>query len=60
MANKQDVVNAFYEGVCLVLERHIEMQDDPLDGIDRDELADYVRAQPGFYPSIENYLRHNT
>lgn len=56
MATQQAVNDAFYEGVCTILERHIEYQDDPLDGLDREELAEYVGRCPGFFPTIERWL----
>lgn len=59
MENQKDIDEAFYEGACLVLNRFCYTADDPLSGLDRDEIADYVNANEGLYPNLEKWLQNN-
>lgn len=58
MANKRDVFNAFYEGVCACL-----MSGNVLSGInlneaefDVDELREFLDANPDLYPNVRQAL----
>jgi|GEM_PF-2542638 len=49
MANKRDVANAFYEGVCVTLSIHAVHESIAyLEGIDLKEFGEYIDANPEY------------
>ena len=49
MANKQDVINAFYEGICVAANNvaHTGAVGEIVDGLNADELQEFLETENG-------------